>query len=132
MRTCSANCTNKATHRLKTDEPLCPKHYQRLRRVGSTSDDAVKPYGGNRFIDNKGYRRMWHDGRPMMEHRFVMEQYLGRKLLPEETVHHKNGIRNDNRLENLELWSSNHSAGQRVEDLVKWAREILSLYENEF
>lgn len=62
------------------------------------------------------------------QHRFVMEQQLGRSLLPEETVHHVNGVRGDNRPENLELWSSSHPSGQRVSDKVEWALEILALY----
>ena len=60
-----------------------------------------------------------------------MEQYLGRALLPGENVHHKNGVRHDNSLSNLELWSKVQPAGQRVEDKVEWAIEILKTYRPE-
>lgn len=53
---------------------------------------------------------------------------LGRQLEPHETVHHKNGMRSDNRLVNLELWSSSQPSGQRVEDKLTWALEIIALY----
>lgn len=53
------------------------------------------------------------------EHVVIMSQQIGRALLPEETVHHKNGVKDDNRPENLELWASNHPSGQRTEDLVE-------------
>ncbi len=68
------------------------------------------------------------NGKAILEHRAFMEDILGRKLLPGETVHHINGPRLDNRPENLELWSSSHPAGQRVRDKVEWARELLRLY----
>jgi hypothetical protein len=74
-------------------------------------------------IDRHGYVYTYRPGSTKKQrtqvyaHRVVMEQKLGRQLTARETVHHKNGVRSDNRPENLELWSSRHGRGQRASDL---------------
>ncbi len=77
-----------------------------------------------RSLNPNGYYTLGHK----YEHRVVMEKHLGRKLKPKESVHHKNGNKQDNRIENLELWSCHQPYGQRVEDKLKWAYEIIELY----
>ena len=57
-----------------------------------------------------------------------MEEHLGRKLVGKENVHHINGVRTDNRISNLELWSTSQPKGQRVEDKTAWALEWLEQY----
>lgn len=65
------------------------------------------------------------------QHRVIMESILGRPLRPGENVHHKNGVKHDNRPENLELWSRSQPSGQRVRDKTEWAIEWLRLYAPE-
>jgi len=111
----------------------CAKHYYRWKRHGdpNTVKKPGAPASADGFKNKDGYIAVVVDGRQRLKHRMVMQEHLGRELLPGETVHHKNGVRDDNRIENLELWVSTQPAGQRPEDLVIWAREILDRYEQE-
>ena len=90
------------------------------------------PLTWSRAVNKDGYINLDSqiDGvrRIVMEHKHIMEKHLGRKLVDKENVHHKNGVRDDNRIENLELWSRSQPPGQRVEDKVTWALELLELY----
>ena len=125
--TCSLDDCNRPHH----SKGYCELHYRRWVKHGSPLSLKRMPKGSG-HLDKYGYVRVPnpYTGGQTHEHRLIMSEYLGRPLKSTEFVHHVNGIRNDNRIENLELWTKSHPSGQRVEDKIKWAKEFISQYEN--
>jgi len=90
------------------------------RKQGEYKTDAELkiPYRQIRRNDING-------GQAVYEHRWLMEQHLGRKLERHEHVHHKNGNRRDNRLENLEVMSSSEHSREHMSPFIAKQRSQL-------
>ena len=131
MKSCSiAGC-----NRLVYARGWCTKHYDRWRAHGDPLVLKRPDADHIRYQTDDGYIVVSAKGHPnairgnrILEHRLIMSKMLRRTLRSDEIVHHKNGIRNDNRPENLELWTKGHPTSQRVSDQVRWAKEILKRY----
>lgn len=124
-------CSIDGCDRIAHAKGLCSNHYQIAKRNGDPLVLKRSSNGSGSTCKTHGYRVVYLNGRRIVEHRLVMERLLGRPLLVHENVHHRNGVKTDNRPENLELWSSSQPPGQRVDDKVSWAVDLLRLYSPE-
>jgi HNH endonuclease len=107
---------------------LTPEGWQREWKVGRW---AYADEGGLRVVFAPDHPRA-RSNPYVFEHILVMESMLGRYLYPDENVHHRNGVKDDNRQENLELWIRPQPTGIRSREAVAWAKEILARYGETF
>jgi|11BtaG_2_1085332.scaffolds.fasta_scaffold62672_1 hypothetical protein len=103
---------------------VCKKHDIHCQRTGPRSGDGHPDWKGGRIVNKDGYIEVYSPEHPnrrkhtpyVLEHRLVMENHLGRLLTKQEVVHHRNGVKDDNRIENLELFSTN---GKHLSETLK-------------
>lgn len=134
------NCVNGCNKPIHTRN-VCKTCYGRIhyeeheRNRRGAKKHELHPIGTVK-IDKSGYARIKiNEGNGSRDwvkhHRYVIEKKIGRKLFPFENIHHINGIKSDNRLENLEIWITKQPKGQRPNDLIKFAEWILKTYKHD-
>ena len=118
-------------------EPLKPSISPQARRACIESRTGARSgaWKGGKHMAHNGYINIFKPEHKnsssngyIQEHRLIMSEYLDRPLKKGENVHHVNGVRDDNRIENLELWTTQQPSGQRVEDKISWAIKFLKEY----
>jgi len=107
----------------------CWNKQQSLSKNGNWKGGITTHKSGYKMIRISDHPRSKSNSGYVFEHILVMEDSIGRYLVDGENVHHINGIKDDNRIENLELWTKPQPSGIRSSDAVAWAKEILRLYD---
>lgn len=127
-------CPDCCINLMNIESKRCRTCYEKIAK-----GDKHPSWTGGRHKIKTGYIRIFMpehphalNGKYIFEHTLVMEKKIGRFLNRNELVHHKNGVKDDNREDNLELWVKGHNPNERAEDLLKWAKEIIELYGNLF
>lgn len=119
-----ALCSVNGCDRAARVRGMCSTHRRQVREGRDPQPIAPRRSNGGVNINTNGYGWRTVNGGRYLEHRVVMEGILGRPLASFENVHHVNGVRHDNRPENLELWTRPQPKGQRPEDLAEWVVEM--------
>lgn len=124
-----AACSVDGCEKLAVSQGYCGMHWERVKTHGHPGTAGrIRAVFGSGSVNRDGYRIIRIDGDAVFEHRHIMSQELGRDLLPDENVHHKDGDRAHNDPDNLELWNTQQPPGQRVTDKVHWALALLKRY----
>jgi len=123
------NCNVENCNNLQEAKGMCSLHYQRFSTGKPLIKDTACWMNANGYICEylPDHIQANKDGR-VLQHRRIMAEHIGRRLESFENVHHIDGDKTNNDIQNLELWVKMQPSGQRVSDLIEFAKRILEKY----